>query len=118
MTRTAETDRPGAARRTGTRAVVTAGLAVSLLLAAVVSLYASGHPDGLEFVSEQLGFLDTARDSATAASPLADYAVSGVADARLSGALAGVTGVVATALVMVGLVALLRRLGRGRTERD
>lgn len=101
-----------------TRAVVTAGLALSLLLAAVVSLSASGHPDGLEFVAEQLGFVDTARDSATAGSPLADYGVRGVTDPRLSGGLAGVAGIAATALVMVGLVTVLRRLGRPRPEQD
>ncbi|MFQ6172473.1 PDGLE domain-containing protein [Oryzobacter sp. R7] len=110
--------RPGRTRA-GTRAVVTAGMAVSLLLAAVVSSYASGHPDGLEFVSAQLGFLDTARDSVTSGSPLADYAVSGIDGSRLSGGLAGVVGVVTTAAVMLGLVAVLRRLGRRRqTERD
>lgn len=102
--------------RISTRRLVVAGLAVSLLLAGVVSFYASGHPDGLEFVSQALGFHDTARGSATASSPLADYGVSGIGDARLSGGLAGVAGVVATALVMAALVALLRRLGRRRRD--
>lgn len=105
-------------RRPSTRAVVATGLAVSLLLAVVVSFYASGHPDGLEFVSDRLGFLDTARDSATAGSPLADYGVSGIDDTRLSGGLAGLAGVVATGLVMLGVVLVLRRLGRSRRRRD
>jgi cobalt/nickel transport protein len=105
-------------RRPSTRTVVATGLAVSVLLAVVVSFYASGHPDGLEFVSERLGFLDSARDSATAGSPLADYGVSGVEDARLSGGLAGLAGVVATGLLMLALVLLLRRLGRSRRRRD
>jgi hypothetical protein len=105
---------PTRERRTTTRAVLTVGLAVSLLLAAVVSFYASGHPDGLEFVSGRLGFGDTARESATAGSPLADYGVSGVSDPRLSGGLAGAAGVLVTGLVMAGLVVLLRRLARRR----
>ena len=110
---------PGAPRsRPSTRTVVITGLAVSVLLAVVVSSYASGHPDGLEFVSARLGFLDSARDSATAGSPLADYGVRGVEDARLSGGLAGLAGVVETGLVMLGLVLLLRRLGRSRRRRD
>lgn len=103
-------------QRTSTRAVVLVGLVVSLLLAGVVSFYASGHPDGLEFASRTLGFGDAARDSATAGSPLAGYGVSGVGDARLSGGLAGVLGVVATGLVMAALVVLLRRLARRRRD--
>lgn len=102
--------------RVTTRRLVLVGLAVSLLLAGVVSFYASSHPDGLEFVSHGLGFLDSARDSATAASPLADYGVEGVDDARLSGGLAGVIGVAATGLVMTLVVVLLRRLARRRRD--
>ena len=108
-----------ATRRVSTRALVTTGLVVSLLIAGIVSLVASGHPDGLEFVSGRLGFLDSARESVTSGSPLADYGVTGIEDARLSGGLAGVAGVVATGLVMLGLLAALRRVGRRRQpERD
>ena len=50
---------------------------VALLVAGVVSFYASGHPDGLEYVAEKTGFLDTAEDSPTADGPFADYADQG-----------------------------------------
>lgn len=110
LTRTARTP------RTQTRAVAALGLALSLLLAGIASSYASGHPDGLEFVSRTLGFADAARGSATAGSPLAGYGVSGIDDARLSGGLAGVVGVLATGLVMAALVVLLRRLARRRRD--
>ena len=92
-----------------TRRLLVIGLLVSAVVAGVLSSYASGHPDGLTSVAESLGFADTARESATAGSPLAGYAVSGVADARLSGGLAGLAGLVVTGLVMGGLVLLLRR---------
>ncbi|MGL4177089.1 MAG: PDGLE domain-containing protein [Dermatophilaceae bacterium] len=105
---------PAAAPRMTTRRLVLGGLAVSLLLAGGLSFYASGHPDGLEYVAGSVGFLDSAQDSATADSPFADYGVSGVEDARLSGGLAGVVGVVVTGLVMGGLVLVLRRLSRRR----
>jgi cobalt/nickel transport protein len=85
------------------------GLVVTLLIAGVASWYASGSPDGLEWAAERAGFVDTARDSAAAGSPLADYSVSGVDDGRLSGGLAGVVGVLATLLVAGGLALLLRR---------
>ncbi|MGL4742832.1 MAG: PDGLE domain-containing protein, partial [Dermatophilaceae bacterium] len=103
-----------AAPRTPIRRLVLAGLAVSLLLAVGLSFYASGHPDGLEYVAGSAGFVDSAEESATAGSPLADYGVSGVENARLSGGLAGAVGVLATGLVMAGLVLVLQRLSRRR----
>lgn len=93
------------------------GLLVCALLAGVASFYASGHPDGLEHVAGTLGFGTTAQDSATAGSPLADYAVADLSDPRLSGGLAGLVGVVVVGLLMAGLVLLLRRR-RGSTDTD
>jgi cobalt/nickel transport protein len=95
-----------------TRGFLLAGLLVALLVAGVGSYYASAQPDGLERTAQQEGFGDTARDSATADSPLADYAVAGVDDARLSGGLAGVIGVAVTLVVAGGLTLLVRRRGR------
>ena len=42
-------------RRISTKALVIAGLFVSLVLAGIVSAYASGHPDGLEYVANWNG---------------------------------------------------------------
>jgi cobalt/nickel transport protein len=88
------------------------GLAVALVVAGVVSWYASASPDGLEWAAERAGFLGTAEDSAAAASPLADYGVSGVGSERLSGGLAGVIGVLVTLVLAGGLSLLLRRRSR------
>lgn len=93
------------------RTFLALGLLVCLLLAGVASYYASAHPDGLEHVAEQTGFIDTAEDSATADSPLADYSTRGVEDARLSGGIAGVVGVVVMLLLSTGLFWALRRRG-------
>lgn len=82
---------------------------IATALAGGVSYYASSHPDGLEKVAEQKGFLDTAKDSAVADSPLSDYGISGLDNERLSVGLAGVIGVVATALVALALFGLLRK---------
>ena len=79
------------------------GLLVSLLLAGIVSFYASSHPDGLEKVAEEIGFIETAKDPATAGSALADYGVEGVENERASVGLAGVIGVAATGVVATGL---------------
>jgi cobalt/nickel transport system permease protein/cobalt/nickel transport protein len=91
------------------RTFLALGLLVCLLVAGVASYYASSHPDGLEYVAEQTGFLDSAEDSATADSPLADYSTRGVEDERLSGGLAGVVGVFVMLLLSSGLFWTLRR---------
>ena len=84
-------------------------LLVSLLVAGVASYYASAHPDGLEHVAAQTGFIDSAEDSATSDSPLADYQTKGVEDARISGGLAGVIGVVVMLVLSTGLFWAVRR---------
>ena len=98
-----------------------AGLLLTLVIAGVVSYYASSHPDGLEWAAGESGFADTARDSAAADSPLADYGVAGVDDGRLSGGLAGVVGVAVTLVLAGGLTLSLRRRDRqpaGADPRD
>ncbi|GAB3362065.1 PDGLE domain-containing protein [Modestobacter lapidis] len=92
------------------------GLLVTLLVAGVGSYYASSSPDGLEWSAEEEGFMDTARDSAVAGSPLADYGVAGIGDARLSGGLAGVTGVLVTLLLAGGLTLVVRRRSAGSQD--
>jgi cobalt/nickel transport protein len=99
-----------------TRRFFAVALVVSLLVAGVASYYASSHPDGLEYVAEQTGFIDSAEDSATADSPLADYQTSGVDDARISGGLAGVIGVVVMLVLSTGLFWLVRRRGTGDSD--
>ncbi len=87
------------------------GVVVALLVAGVASYYASSHPDGLEYVAEQTGFIDTAEDSATADAPLADYETSGVEDERVSVGLSGVIGVLLVLVIAGGLAWAIRRRG-------
>ena len=101
-----------------TRRFFAVALVVSLLVAGVASYYASSHPDGLEYVAEQTGFIDSAEDSATSDSPLADYQTSGVDDARISGGLAGVIGVVVMLVLSTGLFWLVRRRGTDDADAD
>ena len=86
-----------------------AGFVLSLVLAGVVSNFASSSPDGLEKVAEDIGFLDSAKDHTYADGPLADYGVKGIENERLSTGTAGVIGVIATAGVSTGLFLVLRR---------
>jgi cobalt/nickel transport protein len=94
------------------------GLLVSLLLAGAVSFYASGSPDGLEKVAEDIGFIDTVEPHAIENSPFADYGVRGIDDERLSVGLSGVIGVFFTAVVAFGGFMLLARKPKGRKHQN
>ncbi len=94
--------------------LVAVGLAVSLVLAGGVSYYASSQPDGLEKVAGDIGFLESAKESAVEDSPLAGYGVAGVENERISGGLAGVIGVASTAAISFGLFYGLRRFKKDK----
>lgn len=80
-------------REMPTWAFTVAALAVALLLACVVSSWASSHPDGLEYVAAETGIVASDR-SAVLGSPLADYQTPGMADGWPSTAIAGLLGCV------------------------
>ena len=91
-------------------------LLVALLLAGVGSYYASAHPDGLNYVAEQTGFIDKEKASATSDGPFAGYSTRGIDNERLSGGVAGVVGTLTTLLVGGGLFWLVRGRSRERSE--
>ncbi|NKQ24747.1 energy-coupling factor ABC transporter permease [Streptomyces galbus] len=97
------------AARTSRRALWVSGLVTSLVLAGFVSYYASSSPDGLEKVAADHGIDRKAEQHASADSPLADYGVKDVEDARLSGGLAGVIGVGVTVVAGSAVFWTLRR---------
>ncbi|MFY1690445.1 PDGLE domain-containing protein [Plantactinospora sp. WMMB782] len=103
-------------------AFILGGLLVALLLAGVVSNFASAHPDGLDSSLREGCTFDAddnitggscpaqeAREHELADSPLADYGVRGVDNAFLSTGLSGVLGVLITFAVGGGLFWLTRR---------
>ncbi len=96
-------------RRVPTRVLLVTGLLVALLLAGVVSFYASGSPDGLERVAEDKGFLDRAEEHPAADGPLADYQAKGVDDDRAAGGIAGITGALVVLLATAGVTYAVRR---------
>jgi len=81
---------------TRNRAFLVAGLLIALLLAGVISFYASAAPDGLEKAAADKGMAAPAREHGLTGSPFADYGTQGVENGRLSGGLAGVAGVLVT----------------------
>lgn len=87
-------------------------LVAALVVAGVVSAFASDAPDGLTAVSEDQGFASLEDEHDAADSPFAGYETEGVDDDGLSPALAGVVGVGVTFLLGGGLFLLVR----GRSE--
>jgi cobalt/nickel transport system permease protein len=99
---------PVAAARSHRKVWIT-GLVTSLVLAGFVSFYASASPDGLEKVAADKGIDARTEKHATSDSPLADYGVKDVENARLSGGLAGVIGVGVTVVAGSTVFWVVRR---------
>lgn len=87
-----------------------AGLLIALGVGIFVSPFASGSPDGLEKVSIDEGFDETARDHDLADSPLADYGVSGIDNEKVSTGVAGLVGTLVTFGLGLGLFASVRAM--------
>jgi len=98
------------------------GLLVAVLLAGVVSAFASSSPDGLDATAragctfgpddEITGgtcMLQQERDHQLGDSPLADYGIRGIGNEHLSTGLSGILGVMLTFAVGGGLFWLVRR---------
>lgn len=89
-----------------------AGLAVALALAVFVSPHASSHPDGLEKVAEDRGFLEKAAGEGEAlweGSPFPDYGIGGVANESVSTGLAGLLGTTAVFAAGYAVIRIARR---------
>lgn len=86
-------------------------LTFSLLLALVLSPFASPWPDGLEKVAEKLGFGKMMSGKPLIKSPLADYTFPGLKNEKLSTALAGFMGTL-IAFVLVVIVGKILKAGK------
>jgi len=97
---------------------ISVALLVAVLLAMLISPFASSSPDGLEKVAEDKGFLEKAEEQEPTwkHSPIPDYAVGGIENESLATALAGVIGTVLTFAVGLGLAKLIvRKVNHNKT---
>lgn len=104
---TVAADAPAPAVRVGRRGAAV-GLAAALLVGGGLSLFASSHPDGLEYVAGRLGFERAAQDSAVAGGPLADYEIHALGG-TIGAAGAGVLGVLLTLTLALAVAWVARR---------
>ncbi|MHB1463456.1 MAG: energy-coupling factor ABC transporter permease [Armatimonadota bacterium] len=103
--------RIGEPRTAGDTSLVIGGGIVAVILA-ILSPLASSHPDGLEWVAEELGFLERAQDALYSVIP--DYAMPGIDDPALATIAAGVLGVV----IVFGVAYGVARSERQSTARQ
>ncbi len=95
----------GEAAPKGSKAIWVGGLVIAAFLA-VLSPLASAHPDGLEWVAEQNGFLEAAR--APLYNIIPDYTFPGISNTALATIMAGIIGMLIVFGVALG-VAYMRR---------
>ncbi|MCD9026283.1 PDGLE domain-containing protein [Cohnella silvisoli] len=86
---------------------------ITLIAAGIISFFASSHPDGLERVAADHGFLDEAKKPSWTAW-ISGYELPGIAIPILKVGLAGIIGVALLFLVLYGLTSKLTR----REEED
>ena len=92
------------------RYFVIVAVAVAIGLAAAVSPFASGSPDGLEKVATDKGFAAQGRMHAVQEdAPIPDYAVPGIHDERVATGVAGFVGTLGVFAVGYRLAFVLRR---------
>lgn len=101
-------------RVTGSKRKWIALAVVTLLFAGIVSYFASPHPDGLERVAEDHGFLERAKEPSWT-SWIPDYEVPGIGIPIVKVGLAGLIGVGLLFSVLYLLTGSLSRRG-GRKE--
>ena len=91
-----------------------AGLLLALAVV-VLSPLASPHPDGLERVAEEQGFIDRQKESPLRVIP--DYLFPGIHDERLSTILAGLLGTTVVFGLVYGVAWIARRKQRHSHDR-
>jgi cobalt/nickel transport protein len=86
------------------------GLGVALLLALLLSPFASSSPDGLEKVAEMKAFAEKGEGgSLWGHAPFKDYVLPGIKNEKVSKGIAGLTGTLAIFFIVMGLGKLIRK---------
>lgn len=85
------------------------GLMVAMVLALILSPFASPWPDGLEKIAGDKGFLEKGEIEPVLASPIPDYAWPALKNEKIATSLAGVFGTLIIFGLGYGMAALIRR---------
>lgn len=93
-------------RDTGRGNWVIVGVTIAIIVV-LLAPFASGHPDGLEWVAGETGFLNVARDAPFRLLP--DYTIPGLGATATSTILAGLVGLVVVGAISFGISRLVTR---------
>jgi len=85
------------------------GFVIALVLAGVISIFASSWPDGLEKVAEKLNFLEKGEGEPALTSPIPDYAMPGVGNEKLATSVAGIIGTLIVFGFSYGIAMLIKQ---------
>jgi hypothetical protein len=83
------------------------GGVIVVLLVLLISPFASGFPDGLEWVAAEQGFLDTAMNAPFQLLP--GYTIPVLGDTAVSTIVAGLAGAALVAFIVIGLTRLVKK---------
>jgi len=84
-------------------------LILCIVFAAIASLIASSHPDGLEWVAERLGFLSIGEGQEAMASPMPDYLMPWINSEFLSSIVTAAIGTLFVFFIILGLGKLIKK---------
>jgi len=85
------------------------GVIIALLLAGIISMFASPLPDGLEKVAENHGFLEKGEGEPAIKSPVPDYEFPGLKNKKLATSIAGIAGTLVVFGLGYGIAFILKR---------
>lgn len=85
-------------------------LIIAVLLALLISPFASPWPDGLEKVAKEKGFLEKAEPKTALTSSLPDYAWPGAKNEKLATSFAALFGTLLVFAIGYGVAKLLKKL--------
>jgi hypothetical protein len=101
-------------RKTDGSTIVAGGIVIALVVGIMAVFLASPHPDGLERVAEDKGFIGAAQGPAFTIIP--DYVVPGIPNETLAAILAIIVGTLLLFVVGYGIARLLRRRSQRLVE--
>jgi len=83
--------------------IIIAGFLAAIIIAVFISPFASKHPDGLEKVAEDKGFLQKSEGKTLFSAPVPDYTMPGIKHETIAGSIAGATGVILVFALAYGI---------------
>ena len=83
--------------------IIFVGLFIAVAVAIFLAPFASSHPDGLEKIAEEKGFLHKGESTELFHAPIPDYEMPGVKQEKIAVSIAGIIGTLVTFFAAYGI---------------